>query len=416
MNRRQFLKGSLVTAAKLGAGIAFVEAGRKGLDLLELHDTWAAAEVDNETFFATHARLLDGLELGGSFAPEQWSLDERGGERAMRGLELAVHELDVRRMRLGIRWRRALDGDGAVDLGAYRPYIDYCLKNDVEVCLNVGPIRTFRWPEEHVPRRVYESVGSLPPVAATVRPRDEIAQAGLRYVEELLELLRREYGTAFPIIQVENEPFYELGRHRWILGREHLVEVAHRVDDVFPEASLLITSAGRLNLHSVRGVLETLLSEGARFEGRLISGFDYHYKTPERDSVPVVRYFDQLAYARPLAPGLAEHQRDARSLGFPIEVTEGQAEPYGKFKEPGNSARDFRFLLLRCLEKVLDPEAPKLLRIWGVEELTKHMMRNDLTDEHRQIIEIIQTVNAAAHLEPAEVRRGPSPSPPLAGR
>jgi hypothetical protein len=116
-----------------------------------------------------------------------------------------------------------------------------------------------------------------------------------------------------------------------------------------------------------------------------------------RDSVPIVRYFDQLAYARPLAPGLAEHQREARMLGFRIEVTEGQAEPYGKFTEPGNSARDFRFLLLRCLEKVLDPSAPKLLRIWGVEELTKHMLRNELTREHHQIIEMIQTINAAAH-------------------
>jgi len=42
---------------------------------------------------------------------------------------------------------------------------------------------------------------------------------------------------------------------------------------------------------------------------------------------------------------------------------------------------------------VLDPREPALLRVWGVEELAKKALRGQLTDEHRQIIEIFQTVN-----------------------
>ena len=46
-------------------------------------------------------------------------------------------------------------------------------------------------------------------------------------------------------------------------------------------------------------------------------------------------------------------------------------------------------------------EQPALVRLWGVEELVKKMMRGELTEEHRRIIELIQTVNDRG---PAEVR------------
>jgi hypothetical protein len=69
-------------------------------------------------------------------------------------------------------------------------------------------------------------------------------------------------------------------------------------------------------------------------------------------------------------------------------------EPFGQFQSPGNSARDLRFLLLRCLDKVLDPQRPALIRLWGVELLTERMLSGDLTDEHREIVSIIRRVNA----------------------
>ena len=403
ISRRAFLRTTLLSGLTLGAGLGAFEGARRGLQLLDLHDTWEAAGAPNDVFLARHARLLDGLELGGSFAPEQWSMDNAPSTEVLRALDVAIADLDLRRLRLGIRWNRAVDENGRVDLSVYAPYIERCLSQGVEVCLNVGPIRTFRWPEEHVPIEVLTALESRPRVETAVRPEDPLAQAALSYLDELLVVLRREYGTSFATIQAENEPFYPLGGHLWTMSRPYMRQVVEHIDSVFPEASILMTSAGRLNLHAVRDVFSDLLARpDNRFAGRLVSGFDYHYKTPTRDAMPIVRYFDQIAYARPFAPSLEGHRRDARTLGFGMEITEAQMEPYGHFSEPGNSAKHLRFLLLRTTDRVFEHTASsKLMRLWGVEELTMKMAAGTLTDEHRQMIELIQTVNASAHDAPS---------------
>jgi hypothetical protein len=87
-------------------------------------------------------------------------------------------------------------------------------------------------------------------------------------------------------------------------------------------------------------------------------------------------------------------------MGFDIEVTEGQMEPFAQFPQPGNEARELRYLILRCLDHVLDPERPGLIRLWGVEAFTKRMLHGDLTDEHRDIIDIIQRINSPAQRPP----------------
>jgi hypothetical protein len=398
LTRRAFFRRSLATVAKVGLVVAFAEAARKGHDLLDLRQTWAAAEVSNDEFLAAHAGDLSRLSLGASFAPEQWPLDREGGQQALAGLDVAVRELGLRRLRLGFRWSRSVNSSGAIDLRAYAPYLDYCLSNSIDLCLNVGPIRTFRWPEEHVPENVLSAI-ELPPTGATVDLDSPLAHTALDYLDRLLALLKRSYGRdlidRLEALQVENEPFYPLGDHEWLMGQDYLQAAIERADAAFPNAGILVTSAGRLNLNDVRDLYLGLLRQSPRFAGRLISGFDYHYRTPLRDSFPVVRHFDQIAYARPFAPSTQDNIRSARGIGVRMEVTEGQAEPYDYFTAPGNSAKDFRFLLLRCLNEVLDPEKPGLIRIWGVEELTKKMIAGALTPEHHQIIELIQTVTGA---------------------
>ena len=60
-----------------------------------------------------------------------------------------------------------------------------------------------------------------------------------------------------------------------------------------------------------------------------------------------------------------------------------------------------RSMLASCFDHVLDPKAPALVRLWGVEELAKKMVAGELTDEHRKIIELVRTINDRG---PAEVR------------
>lgn len=389
MSRRQVLRAG--AAAAFAAGFGGIEAVRKAWDLYEQHATWAEASRPNSDFFAGHAADLARLSLGGSFSPEVWG-DE--APRALRGLDLAVRELGVRQLRLGLRWSRIEARQGVIELAPYRPFLDYCFESRVELCLNVGPVRVFRYPEEHVPGWVFDGSAEKPAPGSIIDTEAALARSALAYADRLLEALKREYGAslgAVSSIQIENEPFFPLGPSRWRFRPDYLAALAGRVRAALPGAGLLVTSAGRLDLDFIRDLFASLRREG--WPGRLVSGFDFHYKTPLRDSFPIIRHFDQVAYAVPFAPTLARHVWDSRDLGFEIEVSEGQAEPYGQFESPGNSARDFRFMILRCLDKVLDPERPALIRVWGIEYLTGRMLAGDLSEQHRDIIEIIQTVN-----------------------
>ncbi|HLF78395.1 MAG TPA: hypothetical protein VJB57_13010 [Dehalococcoidia bacterium] len=397
LSRRLFLRRALAVGT-LCASIGGVEVARKGLDLLEQHRTWIEASYPNGEFLARNAPSLERLTLGTSFAPEQFRRSGDGAREALNALDFAVRDLGMSEVRLGLRWNRTLNREGAIDLSFYRPYLDYCLSRDIDICLNLGPIRVFRWPEEHVPQSVLSNLSRVPPTDATITTGEPLAQEALKHLERLQGELISDYGddllTRVSVVQVENEPFYELGQHRWRFGAGYLREVALRLIDSFSGAAVLVTSAGRLHLHLIRDLFAAFLASDDRFGGHLVSGFDFHYKTPLRDSYPVIRHFDQLSYARPLAPTPEEHVRDARDLGFRIEVTEGQAEPYGHLRSPGNSARDLRFLILRLMDKVLDPRQSALIRLWGVEELAKRLLRNEATEEHRQMVEVIQAVNA----------------------
>jgi len=392
LSRRDFLQRAAVAGA-FAAGLGGIEAARKGWNLYEQHQAWAEASRPNADFFDRHAADLSRLTLGGSFAPEQWPLDDAGQRRALDALDLAVRELGIKQLRLGLRWNR-VDAGKDIDVSPYRPVLDYCLRSGVDLCLNVGPIRVFRWPEEHLPAGL-----ELPPPDSTIDVASPLADAALDYLQRLLTTLQREYGADLDRIhsvQIENEPYFPLGPHRWRMTEDYLAVAARSVTRVMPRAQLMITSAGRLNLDDIRRLFERLQLEEPPIAGRLVSGFDFHYVTPLRDSVPVARNFDQISYASPFAETLTRNVWDSRDAGFKIEVSEAQAEPYGRFTSPGNSARDFRFLLLRCLDKVLDPLAPALIRVWGLERLTQRMQAGDLTPDHRDIIQIVQTVNQTA--------------------
>src|SRR5687767_1239453 len=113
ISRRRFLRTAFVNAAKLGAAAVVAESAVKGMHLLELHDTWAEAAEPNEHFLSAHAVRLQTTRIGGSFAPEQWWPMSRAGEAdARQALALAVEELDLRQMRLGLRWSRSVDRNG----------------------------------------------------------------------------------------------------------------------------------------------------------------------------------------------------------------------------------------------------------------------------------------------------------------
>lgn len=403
LTRRQLFVG----AGRFGVAYAAFEVARKGVGLVDQKLTWDEASEPNPQFLARNASRLDDVRLGGSFAPEQWSRREWAQREALTGIDLALKDLNLKQMRLGIRWNRVFQGDGRVNLGVYSSLIRKSIDQGADITLNVGPIRVFRWPEDHVPNGVLSALSEVPARGSTIQPGMPLANASLEYLDRLIDTLQRDYSasdlSAIRTIQVENEPFYLMGENEWLLAPAHIKTVAHRVHAAFPEADILLTSAGRLNMNAVRDIFVDLMAEDPTLRGKLISGFDFHYRTPSRDSYPLVRHFDQITYARPLIAGTNDNILDSRQVGYRIEVTEGQMEPYGHFEQPGNLVRDLRYMLQRVFDHVLDPQAPGLVRLWGVEELVKKMISGDLTDEHRQIIELIQAINDQTRVEAAGV-------------
>jgi hypothetical protein len=182
--------------------------------------------------------------------------------------------------------------------------------------------------------------------------------------------------------------------HHWQLSGDYVKGRIRQVQRVFPTSKVLVTTAGRLNFGPVRELITDMMAESDTYRGRFVMGFDYHYKTPLRDSFPIIRYTDPITFARVGYQTCAENREDARNVGYDIEVAEGQAEPNGHLTEPGNSARHFRFMLLRCAESVLDTTRPSLIRIWGIEEMAKRVLAGTATSEHAEIFDLVQRVNA----------------------
>jgi hypothetical protein len=399
LSRRQFIGGSFLAASGAGAALEGGEAVALGRQAWAIQEAWKAASQPNDRFLEDKASAFANLTLGCSFAPEQWEPDELARGEALDALKYAVQELGMREVRLGIRWSGVDHGYGRVDLSFYRPYLDYCIQNGANVCLNVGPIRTFRWPEDHVPALVLERAGAPPP-GATIGAGSPLAQEAYAYLDRLLDSIAEAYSPdqlgRVTMVQPENESFFAVGAHEWKVSADYLKRVIRQIDARLPTSSLLVTSAGRLNLKAVHELFVDLIKEDARFRGRLVSGFDYHYKTPHLDEFPIIRGLDPVAFAFQFPP--AKHCdaniRDARRSGYRIEVSEGQAEPFGSLKSPGNSVRDFRFMLTRCAENIVDPKAPSVIRVWGVEELTKKVLRGEATPDHEAIVELVRAINA----------------------
>jgi hypothetical protein len=184
---------------------------------------------------------LDNMIIGCSFSPEMF----RQEKEALDALKLVVNEFHIKDIRLGIRWNRAVDSAGKAHVGYYRRFIDYCIREKANICLNVGPIKTFRWPEQHVPQFVTENIENIAPKSGIISLQDEIAQEALDYLNDLLEILKREYGKnkkTFSAIQPENEPFVKFGTYRWTMSDEYLKNVLKLIRGYFPEPDILLNS------------------------------------------------------------------------------------------------------------------------------------------------------------------------------
>lgn len=148
-------------------------------------------------------------------------------------------------------------------------------------------------------------------------------------------------------------------------------------------------SAGRTNLRAILNVFDRIHGEGLYDYKSLILGINYYYKLPHTQSF--FNVIDTMKISYPFDMSLKELQKRGLEDGFHIEISEGQFEPWGSQKDPGNTFNDYKYLLEKSLEILKVSPEEKVLRLWGVEEFSQKFIKKEENDEHLAIFQSISS-------------------------
>lgn len=388
-------------------------------------------KMPSEEFLEKNKEELENIVFGGSFSPEKMEeiLREKDGaglvklnlkkephyyqNRSLEALKIIVEKFNIHDIRLGIRWEN-VDKDGTYDFNYYQDYLDYLLKSEyckrhiVRVCLNVGPIKVFRWKEEHVPEHRLKKLTVIPDKRSKITSECELAAAGLEHLDKLLSYLtgKDENGNIVKEqkyteeelsridAQANNEGFNPFGENEWIMSSEFEKNCLKKIHAYLPDAKLLVNSAGVLQMAKIRKLFNELINEDESFKGKLKMGINYYYALPPFSQLPIIRNIDGITVSKFFGKNLAAENIEAsRKDGFDIEGTEAQGEEWEEAKTPGNSLYEFQGMVIRFKRTMLDQTKQSVIRYWGLEQKAKEYMYHELNDEHKGIIRVMSTVN-----------------------
>lgn len=334
----------------------------------------------------THPLTIDSLnhlELGTSLSPEELSLPESDIPKVVLFM---TQDLGIKSVRLGLRWNQVEKRDGSISLSYYQPWIDALLENNCDIILNIGPIKTFRWPEEHIPDHI-TSTYNLPGKYRTVYSHLSIAQEALEYLDTLLIHIYKSYGKDIKTIQPENEPFNRFGAFAWLQDENYLHTVVERITQVLPSSHILLNTP----LHPWGISSMSRFLKNSRFKEKFTLGLNYYYKNPYLNNIVTntifPKGFDAITASRLFLWNSSSLQR----LDIPVMVSELQMEPWGGSTSPGNSEKELRFALTRVSELL---QQSRLVLLWGFEHLYRHVKNATLEPEHEKMIDTIARINS----------------------
>ena len=118
-----------------------------------------------------------------------------------------------------------------------------------------------------------------------------------------------------------------------------MYNIAKILHEYFPKNKLMIDSAGRQDLRKIVSFFKMLIEEKLYTGKNLVLGFNYYFK-PEGIMTDIFRYLNPVKYALPFAMSIPTLHKFQKEIGFDMEITEGQFEPWGKEKTPGNTYYD----------------------------------------------------------------------------
>ncbi|MBN1332004.1 hypothetical protein JW978_03915 [Candidatus Dojkabacteria bacterium] len=335
------------------------------------------------------------VKIGTSFSPEELESKGLSYFQSLEALKVVREEFEIKDIRLGIRWNQAVDKNGTVDLHYYKPFLDYCLNTDIKLTLNIGPIKTFRWPESHVPAVVLKKLEKIPPNNTEIDLEDDMAAVAIHFSEELLNKLQSRYSAEelghIVMIQPENEAFNAFGLKKWTMSEEYIQKMIETIWEFFPGKEILLSSSGCTNIKKCLEVAQKYVERIHKFT----FGINYYYKTPFNQQSPFISWYDDIWRSRFHGISCAKNKKLADYYGYKVEITEAQLEGWGhRIKGPGQSTIEFERMMKR-IERFILPEEGGLVRVWGIENFARDYIFKRLSEEQQNIIRIIKDINLA---------------------
>lgn len=324
------------------------------------------------------------LEFGVSFNPEHSEIHKNNHE-PLSILNFIVQDLKIRDIRLAFRW--SLLDKGEFSFEYYKPYLDYCVQNDVSLTLNLGPIKTMRWPEEHIP----EAFRRLVDHKQTIDLEHPIAFHALNHLRELCKYLSTNYSEhldLFKTIQCNNEFQNRFGVYKFLISHSFEVECINIVKEFFPDSKILINSCALLNITEIINITNEIKNS------EFVLGVNYYYKVGGQNKIPIINKFDGLFLSKVpfITPKIL--RKLALKYNFEVEVSELQGEPWlPDAPSPGNSYKEFLFELLRIKLVKPDNQNKLLCRYWGAEDIVSRTISGRGTEDNEQILNLVKLIN-----------------------
>lgn len=376
-------------------------------NLPQQYKTHRNADLPLEEYLALYREKFKSVTIGCSFDPDLViQMYERENqekntsqEKKLQILKVLIHDFGISEIRLGIKWNRVVNEKGIFDFSYYHDYLDYCLTHKVNVCLNIGPIKTFGWPEEFVPQYILDKDKQ---VNLDINKNSIIGKYSLEYLDILLKHLQLSYSKQklnyIKIIQPENEAFNIFGKQKLVLSDEYLIEVIKKINGVFPDKKILLNSSETRDTKSIVRVLKKIVDSKSILYKNFIIGINYYYNLPKFLKLPLLGPVDNITFSNLLQKNThMENIKDAQLLGYGIEVSEAQFEQWGRvYLSPGNSHHEAKYLLARCVDNILDTNNESIIRLWGLERYAKRKIENTLTSDQQQNLQLISAINAIA--------------------
>lgn len=328
------------------------------------------------------------IEIGCSFNPEYWILENKH-YTPLFVLNYLHKELNIKSVRLGLRWNLIEQLDGTFNLDYYRPYLEYCIENNLKLTLNLGPLKTMRWPEEHIPQRYLVLVNAN----KLINNSHPLAGISLNYLNTLIDLLNIEFPDLIKqtvAIQGNNEAFNQFGH----LSLKITTEYEHRVTSIllenFKGKNILFNTSGLNDIQQIYNLTNPLDFQ----DSKLTIGINYYYKVMYHHRIPLFRRLDNLVITKALSFSGNKLSADAENKGFNIEVTELQGEPWWpNALSPGSSFSEFLFTLYRTQKLKPASQNTLLVNYWGIEYLITKLLSSDVSVDQKNIAKLILNIN-----------------------